>query len=258
MPTFTYAMDAAATGCLVKPLWLQFMADPLRKLDFRLRMTRSLPRRPDGWFHASQHPTASEAELHKWLTADPDQWAPGPVDYVSSMSMMLGSMMHAVFAAFLDQAGVAVPLPEGDCPACGKPYRPKRKWPSPEYCDEHGAIDLETRSRCHMDNKLVFDDGRIRGFELKSIRPFGLTGIPDMDSVVFRAKWPKYWGQVQDCMRQSGLREYIVVFLGIGNPWESREFHVAYDPEFAAATEVRYRRVLDQVRREREAAGERG
>ena len=70
-----------------------------------------------------------------------------------------------------------------------------------------------------------------------------------MDLDVFREKWPKYWAQMQECMRMTGLRRYIVFFQGLGNPWEQREFHIPYDAVFAAQTEAKYRRVLDHVNR---------
>lgn len=249
MPVFDGVAEYAAQGCLVKPLFHQYFQDPAIKMEFDLRVSRPLPRPPDGWFHASQHPMASERDLYRWLTTPPERYAGEQMDYRSLMSVMFGSLGHAVIEAFLDYAGVAVPLPEGDCPACGRPYKPRRARWSEKYCDEHGGAHLPTRSRCHLDSVLDFGSGQRWGFDFKTIHQFGLKGVHDMNEEAFKAKWPNYWGQMQECMRLTGLRKYIVFFLTLGNPWDTREFHFDFDPEFAAATEKKYRYVLDCVER---------
>jgi hypothetical protein len=162
--------------------------------------------------------------------------------------VMFGSLFHGMFEAFLYWTGLAEPLPQGECPACGRPYRPLRARPSARYCTEHGFRDEQTRSRCHLDAIMNYDGDR-HGLDIKTIHPFGLRGVKDMDLAAFRDKWPKYWAQGQDCMRQSGLRQYIFTFVTMGSPWDTREFHIPFDPEFAVATEQKYRRVLSHVER---------
>lgn len=247
MPVFRGISELAAEGCLVKPLFHQYFQDPTIPMEFVLHVSRPLQRQPDRWFHASQHPTASDRELWLWLTGRSEPEAMG---YISLMSVMFGSLGHAVIEAFLDYAGIAVPLPEGPCPACCRPRRKLRARPDPsKYCSEHGAVHLETRSRCHLDSILHFASQGTFGFDFKTIRPFGLKGVPDMDAEAFKAKWPGYWAQMQECMRITGLRRYIVFFLGLGNPWDTREFHFDFDPVFAAQTEAKYKRVLSCVER---------
>jgi hypothetical protein len=251
MPVFRGVAEHAAEGCLVKPLWHQFVQDPGLIFKFELSVVKPTPRRPDGWFHASQHPLATARELYQYLTHPPEKWIPPPMDYAMALSAMFGTMTHTVFKAMLEELGVMVPLPPGPCVACGRPRRPRGARPDDQrYCDEHGAIHAETRSRCHMDSILNYGARGTFGFDLKTIRPFGLKDVKDMDEQVFREKWPKYWAQMQECMRMSGLRRYIVFFLGLGIPWDTREFHVPFDPAFAAQTEAKYRRVIDHADRE--------
>lgn len=248
MPTFTDTGHLAAEGCLVKPLFHRFFQDDTIPFEFHLRVSRPLPRPPDGWFHASAHPLASDRELYLYL-ARPESYRPEPFGYVGLMSVMFGSLGHAVIEAFLDRMGVSVPLPPGPCPACGlerKPLRAVRR-SGGRYCTEHGAADPVTRSRCHLDAILDFKQRGTFGFDFKSIHQFGLKGVPDMDAEAFRAKWPNYWAQMQECMRLTGLRRYIVFFLTLGNPWDTREFHFDFDPAFAAETEAKYRRVIGLV-----------
>lgn len=244
MPVFDGVAEYAAEGCFIKPLWFQFMQDETLKFAFDLHIERPLPRPWDGWFHASQHPMATERELYLYLT---QRKSPEPRDYAMNMSAFFGTMTHGMFEAFLHRMGVAVPLPKGDCPACGRPYKPPRARQSPKYCMEHGAAHLETRARCHLDSIVAYQGHT--GFDLKTIQPYGLKGVHDMEEAAFKEKWPRYWGQMQECMRITGLRKYIVFFLGLGIPWMVREFHFNFDPVFAAQTEAKYRRVLDAVDR---------
>lgn len=244
MPVFTTTAKYAASGCLVKPLFHQWIMEE-NSASFSLLVERPVRRDPDGWFHASSHPLMTDHELYLWMTG---QLVPGPMSYVALMSVMFGSLAHAMVEAFLDWLGVAVPLPDGDCPACGKPRRPLRARPSNKYCTEHGYADERTRSRCHLDSILDLQGGR-RGFDLKTIRPMGLNKVPDMDLEYFMNTWPHYWAQMQECMRLSGLREYIVFFVTLGNPWETREYHLTFDPAFALETERKYLRVLSHLER---------
>lgn len=250
MPVLTSTAEMAAEGCLVKPLFHQFVMDASVSIPLNLLVDRPVQRDPDGWFHASQHPLMSDRELWLWLTGKSE---PEPMGYVSLMSVMFGSLAHAVIEAFLDWMGVSEPLPPGDCPACGRPRKALRARPSNKYCTEHGFAHPPTRARCHLDSILKFEDRY--GFDFKSIYPFGfkktkdMDAIRDMDAEQFKTKWPHYWAQMQECMRMSGLRRYIVFFMTMGNPWDTREFHFDFDPDFAAATDAKYRRVISCVER---------
>lgn len=240
----------AASGCLVKPLFLQWMQDDDIPMKITVTIERPRPRAADGWFHASSHPLMTHAELYADLTRPVMR---EPMDYVSRMSVMFGSLSHGVIEAFLDYIGVAVPLPEGACVACGRPLRPFLKGADPAvHCSEHAAVHEATRSRCHMDSITHFNPQGTFGFDLKSIKPwgsYGLKGAPDMDLQFFIERWPHYHAQMNECMRLSGLRKYIVFFMSMGNPWELREYHIPFDPALAAKTEAKYLAVLDHVAR---------
>jgi hypothetical protein len=142
-----------------------------------------------------------------------------------------------------------VPVREGTCPACGLPQ--------PRQCREHGARNDATRSTGHLDGILRFGppghggDGytsdEIWGFEGKTIKVFQLLDVPDMDPAYFRERWPHYWWQVQEYMRLTGLGHYIVLFTGLGNPWELREFHVMADPQAAWEIEYKYTTALTRA-----------
>lgn len=255
MPTFTRAAEYAARGTLVKPLLHEFaMSDAAATIN--VIVERPVMRGHDGWFHASQHPLLSDLELYEWMTRVSE---PEEMSYTARMSVMFGSATHAIFEAFLAWAGIAEPLPAGDCPACGRPYRPPHARVNPrKYCTEFGFRHDATRARCHLDSILGFGDGERWGFDLKTIHQFGFSRrdesgatrrVRDMDAAEFRATWPHYWAQGQECMRLSGLRRYIFMFVTLGNPWDTREFHIEFDPEFAAKTEEKYRAVLSHIER---------
>lgn len=243
MPTWDGVAEGAASGCLVKPIMLQFIQDEEISFQFKLHLERSGNRAPDGWFHASTHPMATDRELWLYL-ARPDLIVPEERSYSMKMAALMGTVLHGVVEAALDRMGVSVPLPGGNCPACGRAYLPKGRQQSEKFCLEHGAADPATRARCHMDSVLNFRPQGMYGFDLKSIYPFGLKGVQEMDAGYFQGKWPKYWHQMQECMRVSGLRQYIVLFMSWGSPWEMREFHIPYDPAHNSLTEAKYRRVI--------------
>lgn len=246
MPTPIGIEEYAADGCLVKPLWHQFILDPTADVEIDVRVRRPMPRAADGRFHASQHPLATQRELYDWLTG---KTTPEEFGYVGRASVMMGSVAHGVFGAFLDWTGCSVRLPKGNCPSCGRPYRQRKSQRSDKYCGEHGFIHQPTRSSCHLDAILDFGDGNW-GFDLKTIRTMGLRGVKDMDESDFRARWPKYWAQGQECMRISGLRKYIFLFFTMGNPWDTREFHFTYDEDHNFLVEQKYRLVIDHLERE--------
>jgi hypothetical protein len=245
VPNLRKLAEIAATGTLVKPLLHQFaMSDDVASIS--IRVDRPVTRQHDGWFHASQHPLLTDYELYQWMTRTSE---PEDMSYTARMSVMFGSCAHGIIEAFLAWARIAEPLPQGECPACERLYRPLRARPSDRYCTEHGFASNRTRARCHLDSILGFGDGDRRGFDFKTIHQFGLKGVRDMDLAAFRDKWPGYWAQGQECMRLSGLRNYIFLFMTLGNPWETREFHVPFDPAFAVATEEKYLAVLSHLER---------
>lgn len=253
MPTLTSVEEMAAEGTIVKPLLHQFLTDRDSDAGINILVRRPAQRGFDGRFHASSHPTATDYELYLWLTG---QAQGEDFSYAAQCAMLFGSLFHGVFEAFLDWTGHALPLGPGDCPACGKPRRPVRARPSFRYCTEHGFTHPETRASCHLDaimswgsTPAAWDLADCQGLDLKTCHPYALKGVRDMDEEQFRAKWPKYWAQGQECMRISGLRQYVFLFMTMGSPWDTREFHFGFDPAFAVETEEKYRRVISHVER---------
>jgi hypothetical protein len=174
---------------------------------------------------------------------------PEDFGYVGRMSVMFGTIMHEVNRQALYHLGLMVPVPSGICMACGLMQ--------PRLCREHGVSQPETRSRGHLDGilyfgpqplpqtlPLVFAHEHIWGFDLKTIKNVILGKAPDMDEAFFRERWPAYWWQVQEYMRLTGLSKYIVLFQGIGNPWDLREYHIQADPAAAYEIETKYLNAL--------------
>lgn len=245
MPTFETIAKYAAAGCLVKPLLVDFLTSG-EAFRMTIQTAKPLERVPDGWFHASTHPGMTETQLYAYLTV-PAPEKGEDFGYIGRMSVLFGTIMHEVIRQALVQLGVVVPVRTGTCPACGQAQ--------PEICREHGAFDAATHSRGHLDGILCFDPripghldtARIWGFEAKTIKNVILGRAPDMNEAYFRERWPDYWWQVQEYMRLTGLRQYIVLFIGLGNPWDLREYHVRYDPLAAMQVEAKYLSALSQA-----------
>ena len=239
MPTFRNVSQQAAEGCLVKPLLINFF---LSEEPFRIRidLQRSLDRPPDDWFHASTHPLMSGRELYRYM-AQPDQYRREPMGYAGKMGTMFGTIAHEVVRQALIQLRVVVPVPEGTCAAC--------HLPQPRMCKEHGACDPETRSRGHLDGILNLGAAGTWGLDLKTIYALGLSKVPDMDLEFFRQKWPKHYYQAIEYMRLTGLRQFIFLYMSMGNPWEFREYQIPWDPQAALEIETKYRGVLAAIER---------
>ncbi len=248
MPTFLKAMaDSASKGCLVKPLIAGFMGAD-EALGVTVRVSRPLERAPDGWFHASTHPSLPVTELVAYLRAP--QVKGESRDYISGMSTMVGTVMGDLARQILEKKQVAIPPRSDSCLVCGLPQ--------PRRCREHGGVDALLRSRGHLDGVLNFTPqptsafardlsalgasalGSLHGYDHKTAKTMTLKDVPEMDEAAFRQKWPKYWWQAQEYMRLTGLRNYIVLVQGLGNPWTMLEFHVPYDEAAAASIEARY------------------
>lgn len=193
-------------------------------------------RPPDGWFHPSEHPLLTERQLYYYLT-DPESWEPEPFGYTIKMSALIGSVVHEIVETALKDLGYLVE-PKGTCLACGLAQ--------PVQCREHGASDLTTRSRGHMDGLIVIG-GSPRGFELKTAMPRVITHIRNNDVEAFKIKWPYYYAQIQEYMRMTGLTSYKVLFWAMGNPWDMREFTIEADIVFQLQVRTRYLKARDAV-----------
>jgi hypothetical protein len=239
--------DSAVAGCLVKPVIAAFMASG-EPLKITIRVDRPLEHAPDGWFHASSHPSLPVEKLVEYLQA-PQVVSGEQIGYVGGMSVTVGTIMGDLARQILEKKKIAIVPRSAACIACGLPQ--------PRKCREHGAMHIATRSRGHLDGVLWFK-GRVNdlpgnlsdipgwawpylwGYDHKTAKTMTLKDIPEMDEDAFHVKWPKYWWQAQEYMRMTGLRRYIVVVQGIGNPWTMKEFHILFSPDAADGIERRY------------------
>lgn len=269
MPNFLAAIsDSAAKGCLVKPVLLNVLTGSER-FRFRIDAERPRERVPDGMFHPSTHPGLTVPQLVAYLKAPAVR--PALRDYISVMSTTMGTIMGDLAQQSLMRAGVAIPRGAYPCPACGL------KGPK---CKEHGAAHPPTRSRGHLDSVLGFSPEHIKaamavllpsvlqpspvpagmcpgiqalpagllenlyGYDHKTAMTMSLKDVPEMDEQYFREKQPKYWWQAQEYMRLTGLRKFIILIQGLGNPWTMKEFHLPYDPAAGAVIEANYRTAI--------------
>lgn len=236
----TMANQVLTTDLIITPRFMSYFNSGRfpHKVDASL-IDRHREREPDGWFHPSTHPGWSERALYLYLT-DPSRLAPRTWDYSGRLSANIGTMTHELVKAALIDDGILM-RPIGDtCDVCGQ----TRSTRSKNRCNEHGFADPVTGSRGHVDGVLnpQFAPGT-GGFDLKTTNERSLSRLADNDVDYLRVKWPYYYDQMQDYMRISGLRYFVVFFLAMGWPWECKEVRVDYDVQRAFQIEHKYLRV---------------
>lgn len=236
---FGHTLRDIEEGTLIKPLVRNYLYDA-EFPEFDLHFAKKGRREPDGWFHPSTHPTMADRELWMYMS-QPQQFPVERLDYMSTLNVTFGTVLHEFVEMCLRDMGFR-PDTLNACTTC----------PPGNRCTEPGAVDEDTRSRGHMDGILDLSAMSTPtqalerpGLEFKS-RSRGLTW-GDLDLAAFRKQFPVYYAQVQEYMRISGLRAFVVLFIQWGTPWAMTEVHVPYD--HAAATQVRdkYLRVLDAM-----------
>lgn len=202
-------------------------------------------RKPDGFFHPSTHPRWPARMLYLYLT-QPDRMVPEMLDYESRMAVTMGTAVHAFFQMCLRDAKVMAPLGKEICKVCGKPHGTRKN-----QCDEFEALDGRLGARGHMDGVLVIDQpGTLwtpgtGGLEFKTINPNACFGLTDLNLEWLKTKKPDYYAQVQEYMRITGLRQFIVLFAILGYPWKLVEIQVPYDIGASMLVENKYRAVRD-------------
>lgn len=232
---------SASSGAVVVPLIRLHLAEGRFPRGKKIAMPGGDPqRKPDGWFHPSSHPTMDARKLFYYMT-EPDRWDPEPFSIEARMSVTVGTLMHGIVQVVLEDLGLWQ-MPVGTCPACGRTYGRQD-----DQCGEPGVADPVLKRRGHMDGVLLTPQLGMTGYDLKTINHFAVGKMPDMDVEYFKLKYPYYYGQMQEYMALSGLRLVIVVFQGMGFPWEMREIHVPYDEQYVVALEAKYRLVREAV-----------
>lgn len=222
----------ASSDLLLKPLLYRYFNDAQFPDEWTVtfRKEEQEDRVPDGWFHPSEHPTKTERQLYYYL-AEPGTWQGWRPDYTLRMSVLMGSAVHDFLQMGLKHLGVLM-QPSGTCVSCGRLQ--------PSECNEFGALDAEAGSRGHMDGILKLVRLGMGGFELKTCHPAAIAKIQDGDVAAFRKKWPYYYAQIQEYMRMTGLPFFIVLFFGMGNPWEMKEFKIEADFAFQQQIKNKY------------------
>lgn len=233
-PNFRSLVKEAAEGLVLKPLLHVYLYEGKFPQRFNVPFYKAgEAREPDGWFHPSSHPLLEPMQLYQYLT-NPQAWASERLSYEGRMSVTMGTAIHAFIEMCIRDGGWMAEL-TGTCPACQRPQGLKKG-----QCGEFGAADPILKRRGHMDGKLTLPQWGIGGFEFKTTSVRDMDSLKDNDLEMFRKKWLPYYAQVQEYMDITGLRQFIVLFLGMGYPWRLLEFQVPYDAAFASEVRDKY------------------
>lgn len=233
-PHFRRIVTDLSSGTVLKPLLHSYLFDaefPGIEMSIPKVDGHDLAFGPDGWFHPSTHPLLGERFLWYYLN-EPQAIIPEQKEYMGTLSILIGKLMHTFIQTCLADMGVLVAptmqqILDGEEPA---------------------ITDEEARSRGHYDGELelvipAHPSIQRQLFEFKTRSP--MAKLPDdLDLEWFKVKHPAYYAQVQEYMRMTGLRLAVVLMMWMGFPWELREFHVPYEPHFAQGVADKYRRVL--------------
>lgn len=244
MPDFDFSLAQrnVLDGLVLTPLLHAYLYDAKFPPTFTVEFRRHLePRKPDGYFHPSTHPLMSERQLF-WYLTEPDRVEVEPFEFKGALSVTMGTAVHDFIEMCMYDLSILV-KPTGTCVCCGREHGFKKG-----QCREPGANDDRLMSRGHMDGILDIPGWGQAGFEFKTSNQRKLANVTNLDAAKFREKWPEYYGQVQNYMHITGLRRFIVFFLGMGFPWETREFVIEYDAVYCYGLEMKYLRALEAAR----------
>jgi hypothetical protein len=222
-PQFRNMIKEIAKGNVLVPILHAYLFDAVYP-EFDVHFSGgSSHRAPDAWFHPSTHPMMPARQLYYYMTSDKRLIAE-PLEYMGALSTTMGTAVHGFVQMCLKDHGVLL---------------------EDEVYVEHPA----TKSRGSMDGILKISGWGTGGFEFKTSNMQKLNGFNDNDVVAFKTKWPRYYGQVQEYMRISGLRQFVVLFMGMGYPWTLKECQIDFDPAFAFEIEKKYTTVLRHLER---------
>lgn len=164
---FSQSVREVTKGCLVKPVLHNYLFDakfPSFSLHFE---KQEMERRPDGWFHPSTHPLWSVPALYRYIRF-PDTFPVERKQYMSTLSVTIGKVMHEFIAICLTDAGV-MPAELQVCKMC----------PPEVGCGEPGFSLPEIGDRGHLDGLLdlahlgdhITADQQNAIFEFKCLAP---------------------------------------------------------------------------------------
>jgi hypothetical protein len=222
-PQFKRMASQVGNGLILTPILQNYLNSAKYPQEFSITFrNHGGERAPDNWFHPSTHPLVDARKLYYYLTA-PDEIDNEPLEYMGAFSTTMGTAIHGFVQMCLKDAGVLVD-------------------------DEVFVSDDETGSRGSMDGVLSLPIVGEAGFEFKTSNAMKLSGLNDNDVITFAKKWPVYYAQVQEYMRLSGLRQFVVLFLSMGYPWTMKEILVKFDQGMASMIESKYRAVREAVK----------
>jgi hypothetical protein len=217
-PAFKKMASQVGNGLVLVPILQNYLNDAKYPKKFSIDFANhGGERKPDGYFHPSTHPLVPARKLYYYLT-EPDKIDNEPLEFMGALSTTMGTAIHGFVQMCLKDTGVLVD-------------------------DEVFVIDHETGSRGSMDGVLNLPTLGETGLEFKTSNQMKLQGLHDNDIETFKTKWPVYYAQVQEYMRLSGLRKFVVLFLSMGYPWTMKEVLVPFDQGMASMIETKYRGV---------------
>lgn len=234
-PNFRRLIGDLKTGTVIKPLLDAYLNDAnFRGIELMIEAQdpHDLAHGPDGWFHPSSHPLVPARQLYYYLN-NPESFMKEPLGIKGILSVTMGKLLHKFVQECLDDLGIMI--------------SPTRANP-----EEPSTMDESTKSRGHYDGEVevvvpTHPHLSRQLFEFKT-RTAAAKLLDDLDLIGFKKKHPGYYAQVQEYMRMSGLQMAIVLMMQTGFPWELREFHIPYDPEFAESVADKYRYVIGAVK----------
>lgn len=243
---FRRMVDMLDGGLVLKPKLDVYLNEARFPDEFSVVFKKAgLRREPDGFFHPSTHPGWTARQLYYYLTA-PARMEAELLGYESRMAVTMGTAVHGFVEMCLHDMGVMIPL-TGTCPACHR-----ERGTAEGQCGEYGAADPILGSRGHMDGNIeinlrgTFWKPGLGGFEFKTTNPKAAgSRLADNDIEGFKATWPEYYDQVQEYMRISGLRQFIVIVAVLGYPWKMIEFQITLDPSHIHGIQTKYQVVRD-------------
>jgi hypothetical protein len=218
---FRKLLSGAQKGEVIIPVLRAALFDPNFK-DFQVRVGGFKKRKPDGWFHPSEHPLWPERMLYHYV-ANPESMVSEPFDPHSTMAVTQGQFWHT----FVSKVGMeAHVLTAENVP----------------------VQDNITGARGEMDGLLEAEV-----FEFKTMRPMKAAKLPDLpvnhpDLLAFYAdRQPGYYAQAQEYMRMSGYTHCRTLVLSLEYPFDWREILIPRDEEFIYAVREKYLRVRQSI-----------
>lgn len=204
---------------------------------------------PSGWFSPSIHPTWSLRDLVLY-GIDPTAFKSEPFPDDTQISAMMGTIFHVIFNRAFREMGILVPPPEKTCPLCHKPRGYKA---GVDTCNEPAVIEEKLKRRGHIDDIVRLPDLGTIPIDVKTCAHHAIKHIVNHDEKPFiegkTALKAKYYGQAQEYMALRGDDMLMLVFVGLGFPWELREVIIHRDQAYIDALQAKYKQAREMAAR---------